>query len=216
MFTRLATGLAAFLLAVTLCAAPAMAAADPGHGAEHGTEAAEGSHEGGVNPLTWQTDSALWSGVLFLLLVAVLWKAAWRPISDGLHKRENRIAEEIAAAQRTNEEAGRMLADYQQRLSAAEGEIRQMLEQARRDAEGVGRQIVEKARHDAEVEHQRALQEIDLATSGALKELAERSATLAVELAGRIVHERLDPQSHRRLIEQAVEGFARTNGGKKQ
>ncbi|MCL4190180.1 MAG: hypothetical protein KJZ87_00435, partial [Thermoguttaceae bacterium] len=73
MFTRLATGLAAFVLAAAVCAGPALAASEP----EHGTaQAAEGGHEGGVNPLTWQTDSALWSGVLFLLLVAVLWKAA--------------------------------------------------------------------------------------------------------------------------------------------
>ena len=36
--------------------------------------------------------------VVFGILFAVLWKFAWGPISDGLDKRENMIAEQIAEA----------------------------------------------------------------------------------------------------------------------
>ena len=48
---------------------------------------------------------------------------------------------------------------------------------------------------------------------GALKDLAERSATLAVELAGKIVDARLDPAAHSHLIEQAVSRFSAAEPG---
>ena len=125
-----------------------------------------------------------------------------------MEKREHRIAEEISSAEKANQEARRLLEEYQQKLDASKEEVRQIFDADRRDADRAGREIVEKARDEAHVEHQRALREIDNATAGALKELADRSASLAVELAGKIVGAKLDPQDHRRLIEQAVANFA--------
>ncbi len=185
-----------------------LAAADPDlHGA-----APHGEHGGGINPLSFRTDLALWTGVVFLLLFLVLWKFAWGPIRDGLDKRERRIADEISSAERTNQEARQLLADYQQKLTNSEEEVRRMLEQARYDAERVGQEMIDKARAASEAEHQRAVREIEAATAGAMKELAERSASLAVDLAGKIVGSRLDPSSHARLIEQAVADVTRANG----
>ena len=69
---------------------------------------------------------------------------------------------------------------------------------------------MEKAREEAGIEHQRALQQIESATSAALKELAERSATLAVDLAGKIVGARFKAADHSRLIDQAVTEFTRS------
>lgn len=207
MFHRLTTWLAlALVLAVCLTALPLQAVASDGAG-NHGP-AAEEKFE--ANPLTFKTDLAIWTGIIFLVLMAILYFFAWGPINDGLQKRESRIADDIAAAQKSNEDAKQLLASYEQKLARASDEVRQLLEQARRDASEVGRQIVDKARSDAEAEHRRALGEIDQATSAALKELSERSATLAVDLAGKIVGSRLDPAAHSRLIEQAVRQFAQT------
>ena len=52
---------------------------------------------------------------------------------------------------------------------------------------------MDKAREEAGIERQRAVQQIESATLAALKELADRSATLAVDLAGKIVGARLKP-----------------------
>lgn len=191
--------------------APQAAHAEPGKTegpAAHADSSSGGHGTSEANPLTWQSDLALWTAVVFLLLLAVLWKLAWKPILQGLEKRENRVAEEISSAEKANEEARCLLGQYQQKLDASKDEVRQILDAARRDAETVGRQIVDKARGEAEAEHQRALRDIENATAGALKELADRSATLAVELAGKIVKAKIDPQEHRRLIEQAVAGFS--------
>jgi len=186
-------------LALIGLAAAATAAENPG---AHG----QGK---GINPLDFQKDLALWTGAVFLVFFAILWKFAWRPIADGLDKREHHVADQISQAQANNEEARQLLAEYQEKLAASEADVRGILDQGRRDAEQIGQQILQKAKADTELEKQRALREIEGATAGAIKELAEKSATLAVELAGKLVQAELDPKAHVRLIEQAVSDFSK-------
>jgi len=183
--------------------------------------AGEGAPPGGADispiPTSWEQlggDLAIWTAVVFLVLLLVLWKLAWRPIVDGLARRERRIADEIASAERTNAEARKLLDEYRQRLTGSGGEIQQMIEAARRDAEKAGHEIIEKARADAKLEHQRMLGQLELAATNALKDLAEKSATLAVQLAGKVVESKLDPQAHSHLIEQAVADFSKQQRGK--
>jgi F-type H+-transporting ATPase subunit b len=167
-------------------------------------------------PTTWEQvegDLAIWTAVVFLLLLAVLWPF-WGRIARGLEKREQRIADEIALAERSHAEARELLGQYERRLAASGEEVQQMLEAARREAERVGHQIVEKARLAAAAERQKTLGQIEEATADALKDLAEQSATLAVDLAGKIVHGRLDPKAQSRLIEQAVAQFSKGQSGR--
>lgn len=192
-------------------------AGDSSNGVAHGDAHGDAHGGGGGGPLTWQTDLAIWTGVVFVVLMLVLWKFAWGPIAGGLAKREQRIADEISSAQKSNSDARQLLEEYEQRLAASGQEVQEMIQAARQDGERVGNQIVEKAKAEAEVERKRAVGEIELATTNALKELAEQSATLAVGLAGRIVKSELDPKAHSQLIAQAMTDFSQKqpagNGG---
>lgn len=183
--------------------------------AEHPLGESEHSAHGEVNtnPLEFKKDLAIWTAVIFIVLFIVLWKFAWKPIISGLDKREQGIADQISSAEQTNDHARQLLAQYEDKLAKSEEEVRAMLDEAKRDAQKVGQQIVDNARDEAKAEHRRALAEIETATSGALKELAEKSATLATELAGKIVAGRLDPAAHAKLIQEATSRFPRTEPG---
>jgi F-type H+-transporting ATPase subunit b len=191
-------------------AVEAEGAAHADHGA-HGAHDAHAPHLGAIgvdqSPLSLSTDLAIYTVVVFLLLLLVLGKFAWKPISEGLDRREQAIADNIAAAQRSNDEAKKLLAEYELRLNAAQDQVRGILEEARRDAEHTQQEIVAKARADAQGEVQRGRREIETATAQALKQLAEASTNMAVDLAGKIVRAKLSPQDHARLVEEAMTKF---------
>ena len=172
-----------------------------GHAAEGGA-----SH-GSTDPLSVDPDLAVWTFIVFLALLAVLWKFAWGPISKGLDDREATVARYLSDAERSHEEAKQLLADYQRKLGTAAEEVRGLLEEARRDAEHTKQEIMTEAKAAADAERVRALREIEAATEGAIKQLAERSADLAVELAGKIVGAKLTAGDHARLIQEAVAKF---------
>ncbi len=208
MMIRLVIGLLLALILVVPCTVAL--------GAGHDEDSS-----GGLSPIPTSVkelrgDLALWTAVIFLVLLGVLWKFAWGPIRSGLEKREQGIAEQISQAEQSNQKAQELLGQYEQKLAASQDEVREILDRARRDAESLGRELMEKTRQEAQSEQQRALKQIDAATAGALKELAERSSTLAVELAGKILHAELKPEDHARLIGQAVSDFggqaSRKNG----
>jgi F-type H+-transporting ATPase subunit b len=52
------------------------------------------------------------------------------------------------------------------------------------------------------------LRDIETAADQAIESLAERSAQLAVELAGKILKSKLTTDDHARLIKEAVSKFA--------
>jgi F-type H+-transporting ATPase subunit b len=198
--------------------APAGEPEEPkGEGHKKGSHGGEGDAKDKLNPIPmsgFPWDLSVWTVVVFVLVLAILSKFAWGPIAEGLHKRESEISAQIAEAQRKNDEARQLLAEYEKKLASAQDEVRSLIEQGRRDAEKVGQQMLDKAREEAGIERQRAVQQIESATMAALQELAQRSAQMAVELAGKIVGQKLKPADHSRLIEQAVGEFARSRPAK--
>ena len=114
-------------------------AADEQAGGHHDDAAAAGHGDGAgqeqPSPLVVDPDLAIWTFLVFLVLLAVLWKFAWGPIAAALDLREQKIADNIAAAEQCNEEAKKLLADYEAKLAAARDEVRGILDEARRDAE---------------------------------------------------------------------------------
>lgn len=192
------------------------ARADDAH-AEHGEHGDHGEHvEIGSNPpagmsvkdfespATFRTDLAIWSLAVFGLLVGLLGKFAWKPIMEGLDKREQGIEHQIAETKKANLEAKQMLATYERRLAEASEEVRSMLEEARRDADSTKQTIVAEARKAAEEEQARARHEIGLARDEALASIAEKAGDLAVEVAGKFLREKIGKEDHSRLVRDSV------------
>jgi F-type H+-transporting ATPase subunit b len=159
-----------------------------------------------INP-----DLALWTAFVFLVLLAILWKFAWGPISAALHERERAIRENIAQAERQHQEARRLLAEHEARLAGAAADVRRLLDEARRDAESNKQKILAEAQAAAASEKDRALREIGAAKDAAIQSLAERSVDTAVELAGKIVRRQLSREDHVQLVGDALRQFPGQN-----
>lgn len=156
------------------------------------------------NPMEWRADSAIFTLIVFLMLLAVLWAFAWKPINVGLEKRELAIANQIADAKKASEDAAATLREYQTKLAAAQAQAQEMVAQARKDAEDSGQRILAEARTEATRQRDRALAEIDSAKRVALNELAEHSTDIAMSLAQRIVGRELKAEDHQSLVQQTL------------
>ncbi len=153
-------------------------------------------------------DLALWSLFIFGGLCVVLAKTAWGPISKALHDREQGIANNIAAAAAKHEEAKQMLAAHEARLAAAADEVRGLLEEARRDAEATKVQIVAEAKAAADAEKQRVVKDIEQARDVAVRQLAESSAALAIDLAKKVVKSEITSSRQDEIVREAISRFA--------
>lgn len=162
-------------------------------------------------PEEWKYDLAIYTLVVFFLLMAILGKFAWGPISEGLHKREHSIETMIADAKRNQEEAKALLANYESKLAAQQEEYREMIAQGRREGEAVAARIVADAQAAATRERERSVTEIEQAKNLALGEIASKSVDVAMGLAGKIVRRQITGEDQRALLREAVEGIANRN-----
>ena len=171
---------------------------------------AGGNSDVSMNPLAWThraSNTAVWSFLIFLTVVAILYKFAFGPIAKALDEREQGILGNIASAQKQNEDAKELLKQYQAKLDASKDEVRQIIELAKKDAERQAENIIAKARDAAGLERERAMKEIESATTSALQSIAEQSATLAANLAGKMIRAEVKPEQHRSLIDAALQEF---------
>jgi F-type H+-transporting ATPase subunit b len=170
-------------------------------------------HAGGVSddPAEFKIDLAIYTFVVFLLLVLILTKTAWRPIVAALDAREKHIHNEIAEAERANAEAKRILAEHEKKMAEVQNEVRAILDEARRDAQHTQQEIMKQAQSEAHATRDRAVREIEQARDQALQELFHRAADAATEMAAQIVHRSLNPQDHRDLVAKAMKELPSRN-----
>ncbi|HEV3077702.1 MAG TPA: F0F1 ATP synthase subunit B, partial [Thermoanaerobaculia bacterium] len=156
--------------------------------------------------------NALWTVVIFVLVLVVLGKFAWGPLLAGLQAREAYIREALETARRDRQEAESRLREYEEKLAASRTEATAIIDEGRRDADAVKRKIEEQAKQESAKMIERARREIDAAAAEATRQLYALSAHLATELAARIIGRELDAKDHERLIDESIaEISARTN-----
>jgi len=162
--------------------------------------------EGGEGPSLFAGDlgNAVWTLLIFVVVLLVLGKFAWGPILKGLQARESFILESLEKAKQAREEAELRRKEYEDRLAQARTEATAIVDEGRRDAEVLKNRILEEARAEAEKERERTKREIRIATDTATKELYTLAAHLATDMAGRIVGRELAPQDHERLIAESI------------
>src|SRR5262245_29095431 len=108
------------------------AAADASHTpAAHGADAHAGGHHDDTDlshgnataslasPADLRFDMSIYSFVVFLILLAVLYKFAWGPIATALDQREQTIARQIEEARLASEKGQSLLREYEAKLAAA-------------------------------------------------------------------------------------------------
>jgi F-type H+-transporting ATPase subunit b len=204
----------ALLISLCFAKAPiafAQTAKDAEHKAEAAAEAAmEDSPHGGSgdhaqpNPLAVDPDLAIWTGLIFILLFAVLRTFAWPQISAALEERERKIADNIAAAEAQNEAAKRLFAEHEAKLAAAAGEVREMLDEARRDADSLRKRIEAEGHQSAKDELDRAVREIGRARDAAVQDLAVTSANVAIDLARNVVKTEISADRQQQIVREAL------------
>jgi len=167
--------------------------------------AAEGASGG---PFEGNIGNALWTLVIFGLVVFVLGKFAWKPILKGLSDREAFIRASLEQAKRDRDEAAAKHKEYSDKLLHARHEAASIVEEARRDADVVRRKIEEDARAEAAAAIERARREIGIAQETAVKDLYSLAARLSTQVASRVLAREITAQDHERLIRDAIAEIA--------
>ncbi len=160
-------------------------------------------------PIGFKLDLALWSLVVFVLFLFVLKKFAWAPMIEGLDKREAGILKAISDAEEGRRKSHALLAEYDQKLKAAEQTVQAMVAEARRDAERTSQDLKADAQREVEAIRDRAKDDIRQAKDTALTEVFTQMNSQILRATEHVLGRALQDVDQDRLVGEALSKISR-------
>ena len=141
-------------------------------------------------------------GIAFFAVAWMVMKFGWPHINAAIEERQQKIAEGLAAADRSQKDLAQAQEKVNDALKEARTKANEIIDQAHQRAN----QIVEAAKNDAiaEANRQKALglAEIAAASTRAKEELRKQVSILAVSGAEKLLKREIDANAHKVLLDE--------------
>jgi F-type H+-transporting ATPase subunit b len=146
----------------------------------------------------WQT--AIFVGLLFLLK-----KFAWKPILEAVNERETTIKDSLASAEAAREEMLTLQSDNQRILNEARAEKEALLKEARATRSEMINIAKEEAQEEAQKILTQAQEAIQNEKRAAVKELRDQVGSIAMDIAEKVLQKELeDKDKQLKLVDQLL------------
>ncbi|HJN64324.1 MAG TPA: F0F1 ATP synthase subunit B [Flavobacteriales bacterium] len=146
-----------------------------------------------------------WTAVVFILLVILLKKFAWKPILTAVENRNESIENALKAAEKAKEDIENLTADNERILNEAKLERDALLKEAREIKDKVIAEAKDKAKTEAEKILVSAKEQITNEKMAAITELKNQVAELSIEIAEKIIKSELeDLNKQKELVTSAI------------
>ena len=145
-----------------------------------------------------------WTLITFFIVAFVLRRAAWGPILKAVNEREKAIAGSIEAAKRESAEAEKLLGEQKTAIAGARAEAAEMMRKNQADMEKFREDLMGKSRKEADELKADARRSIEEEKNKAVAELKAQAVSLAIQVAEKLIEEKLDDAKHKALAEKFV------------
>lgn len=155
--------------------------------------------------LDWQLifDALIVACAVFFLFFLLSY-LVFNPARDLMQKRRDKIAEDIAAAEKEKEDALAFKKEYDARLRDVDREADGILANAKRRAKDREEAIIAEAREESARIMTRTKAEVELEKSKAKDEIKQEIVTVAGEMAGRFIKDKMDEQKQAALVDDVI------------
>jgi len=141
-------------------------------------------------------------GLAFFAVAWVVMKFGWPHIMASIEERQQKIAEGLAAADRSQKDLAQAQDRANEALKEARAKANEIIEQAHQRAN----QMIDQAKNDAiaEANRQKALAqaEIDASANRAKEDLRKQVSMLAVTGAEKLLRREIDASAHKALLDE--------------
>jgi len=132
-----------------------------------------------------------WMTLIFLIVLFILKKYAWKPILQSLKERENSIEDALKAAENAKKEMAELQAKNEELLREAREEKDALLAEARNMKEKIIQEAREKANQEAKNIMENAREQINMEKQAVLAEVKNIIATYSIDIAEKVLREEL-------------------------
>jgi F-type H+-transporting ATPase subunit b len=158
-----------------------------------------------MNLLLPHTGTVIWMLIAFLTTFFLLKKFAWKPVLKAIKQREESIEGALLSADETKKEMAKLKADNEKIISEAKGARDLIIKEARDLKDNIINNAKQQAVDEAGKIIEAAKASIRSEKESALKEIKEQVAILSVNIAEKLLQEKLtNDTAQKELIEKLM------------
>ena len=152
-----------------------------------------------------------WQLIIFLGLLLLLRKFAWKPILDAVNEREEGIKNALLSAENAKKEMQNLKSDNEKLLAEARAERDAMM----KDAREIKEKMINDAKSEAQAAGEKMISQakaaIESEKNAAMAELKNQVSSLSLEIAEKVLRDELsNKESQTKLVEKML-GDAKLN-----
>ena len=140
--------------------------------------------------------------IAFVIIWIILAKLVWPSVLEMMEKRQQKIQDDLDAAQRSKIEAAEEAKNYEAKILDAHHEADAIVAKAKKEAEEVRSAVLAKAQREAADIIAKAHGAVDSERHKAMIELSSSVVDLSVEIASKIIGNDLSVEEQRKLAEK--------------
>ena len=147
-----------------------------------------------------------WTLLVFLIVLFLLTKFAWKPIIKALKEREDSIEESLNSAEKAREEMAKLKAENEKLLAEAIVERDKIFKEAREASSRIIDEAKEKASQEGAKLIENAKEVINNEKQAALAEVKNQVASLSIQIAEKLLRKKLsDIEDQKELIKELID-----------
>jgi F-type H+-transporting ATPase subunit b len=145
-----------------------------------------------------------WGGLVFIILLILLKKFAWKPILTAVNEREESIQESMDMAIKTKAEMEALQTQNQDLLKEARIERDKMI----KEASETSKKLIEESREEGKLQQQKIVAEaqkiINAEKAAAISELKTQVASLSLEIAEKVIRGELASNDKQKALAEQI------------
>ena len=154
-----------------------------------------------VNRLSPNTGLMFWTLLIFVVLLFILARFAFKPLTAAVEAREQALEKAIREANEAREEAKKQLAEQTKLLETARTDAQRVVAESRVTGEKLRNELLEQGKAQQHELLERARGEIETERKRAIADLRREAVELALAGASKVIERNLDDQTNRKLVE---------------
>ena len=152
----------------------------------------------------------IWTVVIFVVLLGVLYRLGYPALLKMVEERERRIQKQLEDAEKANAEARALLEEHKKQIAAARNEAQDILAKAKSVSQKERETLLAKAREEYDALLSRARKDIDTEKEKAIQALRREAVELSIAAASRVIEANLDTDANRKLVTQFLESLGKS------
>jgi len=157
--------------------------------------------EGPPNMLSPNIGVMFWTLVIFVMLLVVLSRYAFKPLFAAVEAREKALEDAIEGARRDREESAALLAQQRAQLETARTEAQGIIADSRSTAERMRADLLSQTKQQQAEMIEQARRAIEGEKLNAIADLRREAVDLAIAGASRVIEKNLDSVGNRQIVD---------------